>query len=473
MIIDYKKSYNEIGMVLTVFVFSDDPYVISSSVGTVSNNKILMPIGTKSVEFTVNFPHSGENIIRTVQLTSSEKTLNFSMQYSIGKRKEHIYKMGNIKKYFQSWSTAGQTDFSSVARVLTPLLLDNFDLELYSLIVLIKESELNYFPLPSDTEVLKSEIVDETEESMSNIFFSHLYDFSVEETANQRLVVGYSNGGKDTIGNNGRSEKVSGSVNHTYETKLKYGNNNDIDKVSRNFINNQVYDNFIFRDSTPINVTSDNNILKISSENKSLEFYSPKKIEQVAVTPFGDVFILSDDAHIYYSKLEVDIPSIVDINPSINNNNIVEISQDYFTPTDDIEIIISLAEIRNLGGKKAKIIISNQNNSYYLSGNDILTPVETSIAIGDLSTSVKTILETDEADRFMMVKVYVDNEDMPYIAYCSGLLLSPLKINDNLYDDLYVANNKIVAVKNDTNYTVSAKYHGYIKSGEEYVSFKI
>lgn len=476
--IDVVESFNANSRVLTVYSYGNGSYTVSSTHGTVVGNTITINEDIEALTITVTHGLNTEDILYTPKTRS--KTYVFSNQYRFPKSREHIFLNGLYKKHFQSWASAGQSDFSITSRVVTPLIFGLISAEIDLLFQQSLERNISVFPF-SGMEVIKtSHISTPGLESIPFIPFTHIIDFTEEEENEEMLIYGYVNGGETIVGNQNRRETVIGDKNAIFSSRLKYSKNNNIQKTVSGFINSQDFGNMLSNSREPLNIISTTNNIEFHNSNGMLySYYAPINISSVISTVFGDLFILSESGHIYYAKTEVDIPMASELNPSINNNNVVEMSGEYFTPGDTIEIMIDMKHLRSISANTFLVKISNGTNISFLSENGSFSILEQRIKVNERE-NMQFLIDTEETDRFIMVEVFIDYHDVPFIGYSAALALNPLKINENKYSDLYVRNNRVVAKKiisetplTTTDVIIRGKYSGSISYGGEYVSFKI
>ena len=476
MMIEVRKTYNGNSITLSVYVFTSRPYTINYNVGVKNpgnQNEVAVPLTTTSVVMTVVFTDNSETIQETYSVTDGIKTYLFQSKFGIEKKRENIYVSGYIKSHFPGWSTAGITDFSSVSRLFSPLLVGLFCEDVEKIVRLLEGNKGTYFPIAPEKITKSTENIFDHEETLSTLFFNHLVSFSEEAMPNTMRKTCYLTGKSTVIGNNNRMEVIDGDPDYVYETKLKYGKNNLIPKSTVDFVNHQIYPNFIFRETGPVNTTVDGHFLSLSNGTSEVKFYSPDTIASSVVTNFGDVFILNTTGNLKYGKLEIDIPDFDMINPSINNNNIVSVSSDYFTPTEEVEVIVDFEYLRRLGAKSIVVKVKNQSETYYLIDNHTLTVDNTSISIPSSTKSMQTLITTEATDRYISVEVFVDGDTTPYLAYSAAYLLDLVDVNSNIYQALSVIDNNVAVVRGTTTYKISAKYHGHIRDGDDYVHFEI
>ena len=476
--IDVVESFNANSRVLTVYSYGDGAYVVSSTHGTVVGHTVTINEDIEVLTITVTHGLNTEDLLYTPKTRS--KTYVFSNQYRFPKNREHIFLNGLYKKYFQSWASAGQSDFSTTSRVVTPLVLGLISAEIDLLFQQSLERNISVFPF-SGMEIIKtSHISTPGLEAIPFIPFTHIIDFTEEEENEEMLIFGYANGGETIVGNQNRRETVIGDKNAIFSSRLRYSKNNNIQKTVSGFINSQDFGNMLSKNREPLNVISTVNNIEFHNSNGLLySYYTPINIISVVSTAFGDLFLLSESGYIYYAKTEVDIPVASELNPSINNNNVVEMSGEYFTPGDTIEVIVDMKHLRSISTNTFIVKISNGASVSFLSEDGSFSILEQRIRVNERE-NMQFLIDTEETDRFIMVEVFIDYYDTPFIGYSAALTLNPLKINENKYSDLYVKNNRIVAKKIisetplvTTDVIIRGKYSGSMSYGGEYVSFKI
>jgi hypothetical protein len=468
--IDVKKVFSSNNVTLTLYIYTELTYTISVNGIVLTNNSITVSKTTPNLVFTIEYSNATtEEVI--VNIADSMQEYIFNIGYGIPISREHIYLHSYIKKYFQGWSTAGTTSHSSISRILGPLILSIFNRDIELILDIVKEDR-NYFPLNKDCFVYSEKPEMELSE-IYNIPFSHLTNFK-EEPVNQNILsVGYANGGDTIIGNMSRGEKIFGLNDYLYQSDLVYGKNNAIEKRATGFINSQKYKQFIFDNALPVKISIDGTLISIENENGKYSYRSSIIVDKCIVTPFGDIFILSG-GKLYYAKTEVTTINLESTNPSINNNNIVEIGSDYFSPGEDIEIVVDTEYLVGLKANSIIIKVENQDSAFYIIGDEAYSSVESRISdIG--RKNIKFVLSTESTDDYILVSVYVDYNPVPYIAYSSGLKLNSIQINNNTYNDLYVENNMIIVTRTSgEKYRLTSTYAScfFDTSEGKYVSIK-
>lgn len=476
--IDVVESFNANSRVLTIYSYGNGSYTVSSTHGTVVGHTITINEDIEALTITVTHGLDTESLLYTIKTRS--KTYVFSNQYGFPKDREHIFLNGLYKKHFQSWASAGQSDFSTASRIVTPLMLGFISAEIDVLFQQSLKRNISVFPFSEMDEIRTSYISTPGLEAIPFIPFTHIIDFTEEEESDEMLIHGYANGGETIVGNENRKETIIGDKNATFSSRLKYSKNNNIQKTASNFINSQDFGSMLSKNREPLSITHTVNNIQFHSSNGLLySYYAPINISSVVSTVFGDLFILSESGHIYYAKTEVDTPMASELNPSINNNNVVEMSGEYFTPGDTIEIMVDMKHLRSISGNTFIVKISNGTSVSFLSEDGSFSILEQRIRVNERE-NMQFLIDTEETDRFIKVEVFIDYYDVPFIGYSAALTLNPLKINENRYNDLYVKNNRLVAKKiisetplTTANVIIRGKYSGSVSYGGEYVSFKI
>jgi hypothetical protein len=476
--IDIVESFNASNRILTVYSYGDGAYTVSSTHGTVAGNTITVNDNIKTLTVTVTHGLDTEEMLYTLKTKS--KTYTFSNQYRLPRDREHLFLNGLYKKYFQSWSSAGQSDFSTASRIVTPLILGSISAEIDILFQQSLERNISVFPLSEMETVTSSHITTPGIEGIPFVPFTHIIDFTEEEEVEEMLIHGYSNGGETIVGNQNRRETIGGDKNATFSSRLKYSKNNNIPKTASGFINSQDFGNMLSKNREPLRIVhSINNIEFHNSDGLLFSYYTPINISSVVSTMFGDIFVLSQSGNIYYGKTEVDIPLAGELNPSVNNNNVVEMSGEYFTPGETMEIVIDMKHLRSISSNTFIVKVSNGTSESFLSEDGSFAILEQRIKVNERE-NMQFLIETEETDRFIKVEVFIDYYDVPFIGYSAALLLNLLKINENKYNDIYVKNNRLVAKKiisetplTTTSVIIRGRYAGSVSYGGEYVSFKI
>ena len=476
--IDIVESFNASNRILTVYSYGDGAYTVSSTHGAVVGNTITINDNIKTLTVTVTHGLDTEEILYTLKTKS--KTYTFSNQYKFPRDREHLFLNGLYKKYFQSWSSAGQSDFSTASRIVTPLILGSISAEIDILFQQSLERNISVFPFSEMETVTSSHITTPGIEAIPLVPFTHIIDFTEEEEVEEMLIHGYSNGGETIVGNQNRREIISGDKHATFSSRLKYSKNNNIPKTASGFINSQDFGNMLSKNREPLRIVhSINNVEFHNSDGLLFSYYTPINISSVVSTMFGDIFVLSQSGNIYYGKTEVDIPLARELNPSVNNNNVVEMSGEYFTPGETMEIVIDMKHLRSISSNTFIVKVSNGTSESFLSEDGSFAILEQRIKVNERE-NMQFLIETEETDRFIKVEVFIDYYDVPFIGYSAALLLNLLKINENKYNDIYVKNNRLVAEKiisetplTTTSVIIRGRYAGSVSYGGEYVSFKI
>jgi hypothetical protein len=157
----------------------------------------------------------------------------------------------------------------------------------------------------------------------------------------------------------------------------------------------------------------------------------------------------------------------------------VEMSGEYFTPGETMEIVIDMKHLRSISSNTFIVKVSNGTSESFLSEDGSFAILEQRIKVNERE-NMQFLIETEETDRFIKVEVFIDYYDVPFIGYSAALLLNLLKINENKYNDIYVKNNRLVAKKiisetplTTTSVIIRGRYAGSVSYGGEYVSFKI
>ena len=327
--IDVKKIFNSNTVTITVYVYSQLNYSITvNSVDIGPSNSITVPKTQEEVVFLVTYENSTTETFHC-SVNDTIKEYSFMLSYVLPVNKEHIFIASYVKKYFQGWATAGSTSHSSVSKIISPLLLSLFNREMELIIDKAIEG-VPHFPISKDS-VVRADSTGMAISEIAMIPFSHLTNIEEEPVLVSILKTAYGKGDEILIGNENRREKIKGDEQYTYSSKLKYGKNNQVQKTTNDFVNNQDFRSFIFSDNLPIKISSVGTYIHISNENATLSYQASIPVEKCIVTPFGDVFILSL-GKIYYAKTEITPIELTKTNPSINNNNIVEIDGDFFSP---------------------------------------------------------------------------------------------------------------------------------------------
>ena len=473
--IEVFEKRNSTTVELSVFSYGLGTYTVSSNVGIVTGNVIEVDNSVTEVEIEVD--HSSEVETITYIIKTKNIELTFSIPYKVPRLREHFYINGLIRKAFYGWSTAGVTDFSMTSRIFSSILCSRIAND--STLELIKiEDKMNPFPLETISKESSSNPINGKVEERGIIPFTHLENFRETDFTESNLSIGYVNGGSIAVSSESRIEEVVGDENSFYSTELKFGKFTNVNKKGRKFINTRNKKNFIDKDGRDLNLVIDGNKITFRNvESELFSFYSPVPIDEVIVSIFGDIFILSE-SYIYYSKIEVDLPDYNWLNPSINNNNIIEITSDYFYPTDEIEIIVDLEYLRNISAKTIIIKVKNQDSEFYIIGDDEISLAEKRIEVGDRK-NIKFVIETDPTDRFIQGEVFVDFNSTPYIVFSSAMTLDIKKINENKYSSIYLYNNRLIAEKiiqeiplEIENKEIIFDYSGISIEGGDYVSYK-
>jgi hypothetical protein len=473
--IEVFEKRNSTTVELSVFSYGSGVYTVSSNIGIVTGNVIEIDSSATEVEITVD--HSGEIEATTYIIKTKNTKFTFSIPYKIPRLREHFYLNGLIRKAFYGWSTAGTTDFSMTSRIFSSVLCSRIAND--STLELMKiDGKVNPFPLETISRMFSLKPNNGKVEERGIIPFTHLENFREIDFTESNLSIGYVTGGTIAVSSESRIEEVTGDESSIYSTELKFGKFTSVNKKGRMFINTKNKKNFIDKDGRDLNIVVDDN--KITFRNVDTElfsFYSPIQIDEIIISIFGDVFILSE-SYIYYAKMEVDLPDYNWLNPSVNNNNIIEITSDYFYPTDEIEVVVDLEYLRNISAKTIIIKIKNQDSEFYIIGDDEVSNTEKRIDVGERK-NIKFVIETDTTDRFIQGEVFVDLNSTPYIVFSSAMTLDLKKVNENKYSSIYLYNNRLIASKiiQEAPLEVEDKeiifdYSGISIEGGEYVSYK-
>lgn len=476
--IDVVESFNASSRVLTVYSYGNGAYTVSSTHGTVTGHTITVNDNTEELTITVTHGTDTEEVL--YKLKTKSKTYTFSSQYKVPKNREHLFLNGLYKKYFQSWSSAGQSDFSTTSRIITPLVLGSISAEIDILFQQSLERNISIFPLSEMETATSSHITTPGVEVISFVPFTHMIDFREEEEPEEMLIHGYSNGGATIVGNENRKETISGDRNILFSSRLKYGKNNNIPKTASGLINSQDFGNMISKNREPLRMLHSTNNVEFHNSNELVfSYHTPINISSVVSTIFGDLFILSESGNLYYGKTEIDIPDASELNPSVNNNNVVEMSGEYFTPGETVEVVIDMKHLRSISCNTFIVKVSNGTSVLFLSEDGSFSILEQRIKVNERE-NMQFLIDTEGTDRMIKVEVFIDYHDVPFIGYSAALLLDLLKINENRYSEIYVKNNRLVAKKIiseaplvTSNVVIRARYAGSISYGGEYVSFKV
>jgi len=433
---------------LRIFNYNPLTYTYTVSTGTISGDTVSVPDSTSSVTITFTYSDSTTEDFTYVLKTRS-KVYSFDISYSVSSDRVSFYLNGLYRSSFHGWATAGATDFSMASKLFFPMIYQSYSKMFTSILLKIEEKDLSIFPISKDSIIRNRDKNGLSHSTFAMIPFSHISNFEEVALEEKLLKTGYATAPEAMISPNGRTEKYTSNhgEGNIFSSLIKFTNNNTVNKKANGLINSILSPDLIRKGGGYKRVTNDTNTISIiEGDNVISRWYSPVTIEKIVMSIFADVFILSSNNKIYYSKLEIDTPSYENLNPSINNNNIVEIDGDYFCPGDDIEIVVDFEYLRDLSAKEIIVKVSNNNGTFYIIDDDTVSNIETSIEVKERK-NMSIVTTTDSEDRYILVEVFVDGNEVPYLAYSAATLLDVTQISESDYLDMYAYDNRLIGKK--------------------------